>query len=238
MEWQHYIAGIIREEEKNFLNKHLITQNIANGSAKIQNPHPAVSVFNFHYASPPTAVAVNYHLNKPIGDNETGFRGNSDSVYRMEGWRFILAGGALYNNLDYSFATGYENGTFPYPATQPGGGTTTLRKQLQYLKQFIDRFQFIRMSPDSTFIAGGLSTNAVAQVLSEGGKQYAVYIYGNTREPLELNLPTGKYEAEWMHPVSGRYEKKKKLVSKNGKTSILLPAYEEDIALRIVRRNI
>ena len=83
-EWQHHIAEVIVAAEKGSRNKHLISQNIANCSAKIQNPHPAVSVFNFHYASPPITVAMNYGLNKVIGDNETGFRGTSDLPH---GWR-------------------------------------------------------------------------------------------------------------------------------------------------------
>ena len=52
-----------------------IAQNIANKSAKIEKPHPAVSIFNFHYATPPDTVGMNYALNKVIGDDETGFRG-------------------------------------------------------------------------------------------------------------------------------------------------------------------
>ena len=71
-----------------------------------------MSVFNFHYAAPPIAVAHNYHLNRVIGCNETGFKGTSDSVYRLQAWQFLLAGGALFNNLDYSFTAGYEDGTF------------------------------------------------------------------------------------------------------------------------------
>ena len=81
---------------------------MANGSATISAPHAGVSVFNFHYAAPPDAVATNYHLNKVIGDNETGFRGTSDAPYRIEAWDFIIAGGGLFNHLDYSFAAGYE----------------------------------------------------------------------------------------------------------------------------------
>ena len=100
----------------------MISQNIANGKAKVQNPHPAVSIFNFHYASPPDTVALNYGLNKVIGDNETGFRGTNDLPYRIEAWNFILAGGGLFNHLDYSFTAGHEDGTFVYPAKQPGGG--------------------------------------------------------------------------------------------------------------------
>ncbi|MEI2723753.1 MAG: hypothetical protein V9H26_09495 [Verrucomicrobiota bacterium] len=129
MEWQHHIADVIVATEQALPNRHLISQNIANGSAKITQPHPAISIFNFHYASPPKAVAENYALNKAIGDNETGFRGTNDTHYRMEAWGFILAGGALYNNLDYSFVAGHERGDFavsgehsPAAATRSSAG--------------------------------------------------------------------------------------------------------------------
>ncbi|HYG36884.1 MAG TPA: hypothetical protein VEC99_18975, partial [Clostridia bacterium] len=95
LEWQHHIATVIAETEKELGVRHLISQNIANDKAKVEKPHPAVSIFNFHYATPPDTVAMNYGLNKVIGDNETGFRGTNDSVYRMEGWDFIVAGGGL-----------------------------------------------------------------------------------------------------------------------------------------------
>src|SRR5690606_3319038 len=121
---------------------------IANEAARIVDPHPGVSVFNFHYAWPPVAISQNYQLGKVIGDNETGFDGNADSTYRREGWAFILAGGALYNNLDYSFTAGHEGGTFAYPATQPGGGSKALRQQLAHLKAFMERFAFVSMQPD------------------------------------------------------------------------------------------
>ncbi|HKG06095.1 MAG TPA: cellulase family glycosylhydrolase, partial [Pedobacter sp.] len=83
LEWQYAIAETIKETEKGFKSQHLISQNIANNTLKIKDPHPAVSVFNFHYATPPVAVTDNYHLNKVIGDNETGFKGNADETYRM-----------------------------------------------------------------------------------------------------------------------------------------------------------
>src|SRR5688572_24546706 len=108
LEWQHKIAQFIVEQEKAMPKKHLISRNVANGSAKIDKTHPAVQIYNFHYAYPPDTIAQNFHLNKPIGDNETGFRGTDDLPYRVEAWSFILAGGALYNNLDYSFVAGHE----------------------------------------------------------------------------------------------------------------------------------
>jgi hypothetical protein len=236
-EWQQHIAGVIRETEKSFPAKHLITQNIANGYYKIADPFPSVSVFNFHYAWPPVTVALNYGLQKVIGDNETGFRGNSDSTYRMEGWRFVLAGGGLFNNLDYSFAVGNEKGDYKYPSTQPGGGSPALRGQLSILKRFVEGFDFIRMRPDSTTITGALPAHAVAQVLSEKGKQYAVYIYGGRQVNLQLLLPPGIYTAEWLNTLTGDYHDKKILNHAGGKIVLTSPEYAEDIALRLIEKT-
>ena len=233
MEWQHHIASLIYDIENNFGTHHLISQNIANASMTITDPHPAVSVFNFHYATPPVTVAMNYHLNKVIGDNETGFNGNSDSVYRKEGWQFIMAGGGLYNNLDYSFAPGYENGTFKYGPRQPGGGSTGLRKQLGYLKEFMNGLDYIHMQPDSTVAMLSPAGKQKVYCLMEKGKQYALYITGGKPATIEVLLPAGSYSVEWMNPVTGIYQKGKQVESV-GKIMLHSPPFMEDIALRIM----
>ena len=234
-DWQRHIADVITSTEKDFSSKHLITQNIANNFEKIIDPNPEVSVFNFHYASPPVTVAMNYDLNKVIGDNETGFRGTSDSTYRREGWEFILAGGGLYNNLDYSFTADNEKGDFVYPSTQPGGGSAALRKQLSYLKNFISQFDFVQMQPDSTSASDVSSQKARVHVLSEKGKQYAVYIFGGEQTNLSLTLPAGTYQTEWTNTLTEKIEKQETLQSNGEKITITSPNYKEDIALRIVR---
>ena len=93
LEWQGHIAQVIADTEKGLPNKHLIAQNIANGRQKIEKPNPLVSIFNFHYAEPPDTVGMNFGLNRAISDDETGFRGSADVLYRTEAWDFILAGG-------------------------------------------------------------------------------------------------------------------------------------------------
>lgn len=233
MAWQHHIADLIIDAEKPFAHKHLISQNINNGSQKIIAPHPGVSVFNFHYASPPVAVAENYRLNKVIGDNETGFSGVADSTYRREGWEFILSGGALYNNLDYSFTSDHERGTYRYPSKQPGGGTTELRKQLQHLLKFMNQFDFVLMHPDSLLVSGGLPDKGRATALVLPGKQYAVYISGGPKASLEMEMPAGHYKIEWMNTLSGKTEKREYLKHGGGKAVIQSPAYNADIALAI-----
>jgi len=134
-QWEKHMTGIVVDAEKEFRQKHLISNNIANNFRYVPNNRKDVSIYNFHYARPPVTVGMNYHLNKPIGDNETGFDGIDDSRYRMEAWNFILAGGALFNNLDYSFTTDNEDGSFVVIAGEPGGGGAHGRNPARGLQQ-------------------------------------------------------------------------------------------------------
>jgi len=204
MEWQHHIVDVITDAEKGFPHRHLISQNVANGAKKVVAPHSAISIFNFHYANPPTAVGQNYALNKVIGLNETGFKGTADDHYRMEAWEFILAGGGLYNNLDYSFTAGHEDGTFAYPPKQPGGGNPGFRKQVKVLGDFIRGFDFVRLKPAREIVRGDLPKDARCQVLAEAGRQYAIYFKGAPGLKWQLDLPQGNYRAEWIDVLSGK----------------------------------
>ena len=92
---------------------------------------------------------MNYQLDRVIGENETGFRGREDVLYRTEGWDFLMAGGAIYNNLDYSFTPGHPDGSLR-EYTSPGGGSPQLRRQLGYLKTFMESLDFVHMKPAAT----------------------------------------------------------------------------------------
>jgi hypothetical protein len=193
-----------------------------------------VSIFNFHYATPPDTAPINYGLNKVIGDNETGFKGTNDLPYRVEGWEFILAGGGLYNNLDYSFTAGHEDGTFVYPAKQPGGGNPVLRRQIRILKDFIHSFDFLRLKPNNYVIKGGVPTGATARALVEAGKAYAIYVKGGAQASLKLDLLPGQYRAQWLNTRTGAIEKSETIKHPGGIATIVSPDYTEDIALRLV----
>ena len=247
LEWQAHISKVIREADG---ERHLISQNIANGSKKVENPDPLVSIFNFHYSRPPESVAMNYSLGKVIGNNETGFDGTADATYRIQGWDFIIAGGALYNNLDYSFVAGQEAGTFRYPEKQPGGGTPALRKQLGVLKRFMDSFDIVKMAPAPEAILE-VPEGASARALAEKGRQYAVYIHhgrivkdgkpqyqvgDEVREiDISLDLPAGTYKALWVDTKTGEVAAEATFTHGGGKREFESPRYREDIALKISR---
>ncbi|MBI1926726.1 hypothetical protein HYR99_21095 [Candidatus Poribacteria bacterium] len=238
LEWQNHIIATIVNAEADFPAKHLIAQNIANGSARIDNPNPDVSIFNFHYASPPDAVKVNYGLNTVIGFDETGFKGTADLPYRTDGWHFLLAGGGVYNHLDYSFTAEQEDGTFTFPDSQPGGGGPTLRRQLQIVKDFLYSFDFLKMAPDDTVIKGGILSGATGRALAEPGTAYAIYIQGGSQVNLMLDIPAGDYRAEWLNPLTGAIDRAQDVSHDGGSLTLASPPYSEDIALRLVRRGI
>lgn len=246
-QWEHNIAETIQQAEKALPNKHLISMNIASGRKKVNDPHPAVSIFNFHGCVPPDTVAMNYGLNKVIGENETGFRGRQDLLYRTEGWDFIIAGGALYSNLDYSFTPQHPDGTF-LDYQSPGGGSPALRRQLSILKQFMEGFEFVRMKPEPSVIksvSGGLSS----QVLAEPGRAYAIYLHvpipwkpknieelaaTQVKTTLVLGLPAGSYRAEWIDTKDGGSAGGEQFEHSGGSRSLESPTFAGDIALRIV----
>lgn len=234
LDWQAHIAEVIATAEAGFEHKHLIAQNIANNTQKIENPNPRVSIFNFHYAKPPVAVAENYRLNKVIADDETGFAGDERvKPYRLEGWDFIIAGGAVYSNLDYSFAVGHEDGSNKINA--PGGGGPELQSQLRILKDFIHRFDFVRMRPDNSVVKTALPKEITARVLAEPGQAYAIYVNGGGLTELAIELPPGEYGSEWLNTKTGQTDKAEPFRHEGGVRTLQPPTYVDDIALRIIR---
>jgi hypothetical protein len=245
-EWTDHIVEALTDTEKNFPARHLIAQNIANGAAKVEELNKNVSILNFHYATPPTTVAQNYHLKRPIADDETGFRGTDDLAYRSEAWEFLLAGGAIFSNLDYSISAGRPDGTLKV-TTSPGGGGRELRKQLHILKEFMEGFDFVKMKPLNSVVKGG-SVNAplsgdppqaksTVSVLAEPGQAYALYILGGTKADLTLDLPVGAYKAEWVNTRTGKVGHEESFEHTGGEKALSSPKYVEDIALRIKRRE-
>jgi hypothetical protein len=246
MEWQYRIVDEIVAVEKDFEQRHLISLNIANGRQQVENPHPAVSIFNFHYCVPPDTVAMNYGLNKVIGENETGFRGKDDALYRTEGWDFLIAGGSLYNNLDYSFTAKHPDGSF-LDYQSPGGGSPELRGQLRILRDFLYEFPFVAMKPDNSVIVRA-APELEARALVEPEKFYAIYLHAplpkdfnpeilqkQLQVPLTLNLPRGRYQAHWVNTKTGAVDHSETFDHEGGEKQLASPEFVVDIALRIVR---
>jgi hypothetical protein len=229
LEWQKRIGKIIVEEESDLPNKHLIAQNYCNFKCPVSKVEPEISIMNFHYVYPEN-VGLNYGFNRVISFDESGFSGSDARTYSRQAWNFILSGGGIFNNLDYSFYPGYENGLGINEA--PGGGGVELRAQLKVLKDFMNGLNFIKMKPASNVIIH--SPGLITRSLANEGSEYAIYIEGKSKNKITMALPEGRYLASWYNVDTGILINKTVIKSNNLPVSLETPDFQEAIVLKIL----
>ena len=170
-EWQHHIAEVIADAESR------LPEQAPHRRRTSPTARPKVT------RPDPLGLDLQLPLRQPArhrGDElrpATGHRRQRDRLQRHG--RLLLSharagsssspAAALYNNLDYSFTVGHEDGTFQYPATQPGGGRRRAATAAGVLKQFLEGFDFIRLEPNQSVLQGGLREGQWARVLVEPG---------------------------------------------------------------------
>ena len=232
MAWQAKLASIIVEEENNLAQKHLIAQNYTNFKAPIPAVSNHISVINFHYAWP-EAVKWNYHYDKVIGFDESGFAGSGDQVYRRQAWQFMLSGGGLFNNLDYSFFVGHEDGLGENKA--PGGGRKTLRQQLKILSDFLHGFELEKLQPNLSCIKS--SPGLIPYVLSDKNNAYAVFLraIGTENTTLQLKTGDGNFLVQVLNTITGSFTDPVMIKSEGGFIKIEVEIPEGELALKIIR---
>ncbi|MEO6477773.1 MAG: Ig-like domain-containing protein [Luteolibacter sp.] len=229
--WQNLIIDELVATEAEFPLHHLIAQGVYNYQGVVSSPNPAVSLFNFHYASP-TAASQNFGLNRALGDDETGNNGREDFTYRREAWEFMLSGGGLFNHLDFSFTTTREDGIASQAA--PGGGGPAIRRQFGILRWFLEEMPLVNLTPQPGFVASGVPTGGSAKAMGVPGTAYGLYLRGGTQANLVVNLPAGTYRGQWIDPRSGLVSGAvAEFVHAGGTRSLASPNYSEDIALRL-----
>jgi hypothetical protein len=212
--------------------------NFANGYLAVEKPNPAISVFNFHYCSPPAAVPLNRHFNKPIVFDESAGNGGHKALdRRREAWAFMLSGGAGYNNLDPSFATDDPTGGGKVAQADGTYDCRDVRAQLGVLKQFMESLDFIHMRPNQNVLrVWPHSPSEQHYTLEQPGRAYAVYFRGADqprRTKFAIDLPKGRWQAEWLSPRDGSVRKAEPFGHPGGAWLTETPEFLEDVALRL-----
>ena len=116
----------------------------------------------------------------------------------------MLAGGAFFNNLDYSFHINSENGSDTTRNLKFGHGGPVFRQQLKVLRDFMYSIDFITMRPDKSFIISGIPETGDIQALVSRGNCYLIYFGTGHHYDLELDISVGLYRVEWIDPASGK----------------------------------
>src|SRR5450755_1940272 len=232
MAWQARVMEWITSEEASLPNQHLVAQDCCNFRYPIRQVIPGVSVVNFHYAYP-EAVSLNYGLGTALAYDETGFLGRGDDTYARQAWNFMLAGGSIFDGLDYSFTVGHEDGTDAQP-NGPGGGSPELRRRLRILSEFLQGLPLVDLTPDSRTVkhAGGVFTH----MLSTPKGEYAMYIDGDGPADVTLSLPAGEYAITWID-VSTGVKTGERFRHGGGDKTVRSPGVHGGVAMRLTRKG-
>jgi hypothetical protein len=230
--WQEYLASVIVEEESKLTKKHLIAQNYSNFKAPVPEVSEHISIINFHYAWP-EAAEWNYHYDRVIGFDESGFAGSGDQVYRRQAWQFMLSGGGLFNSLDYSFFVGHEDGLGENSA--PGGGSKALRFQLKILSEFLQGFKLPTLRPDLSCIKS--SPGLIPYVLSDSDNTYAVYLraIGTSSTSLQLETGEGTFQVEVLNTITGFHKDPLMIQSSEGILTIEVDIPDGELAIKLTK---
>ncbi|MDQ4141470.1 MAG: hypothetical protein M3142_13255 [Bacteroidota bacterium] len=63
-----------------------------------------------------------------------------------------------------------------------------------------------------------------------------MYLTGKNINQLEIDLPAGNYQAEWINVLTGNKQKTEKLKASGSPVKLAVPAHDQDIALRILKK--
>lgn len=158
-------------------------------------------------------------------------------VVRLEGWWYMLGGGAGTINLNDEYYRGNES------------GRTITRNQIvpqrKVLKDFMNKLILEGLSRYTNL--SGIPDSAFCQVLAEPGNQYVVYLFhgefesewgahflpvtGNYSDTITINnVPDKEYFVQWVDPASGKNISAENLLSTEGNLLLKTPRYSLDIA--------
>jgi hypothetical protein len=261
--WVGRLLEVVHDTESTLPKKHLVAQEVEGG---IGGPidysaSPLLNIIVGQYVWGPEdgteqmggmkGLDYEYGHNKPIEFNETPFypfwyrKGDPVADSRVEAWEFIVGGGASFNHLNCRY-------TIENPAGKTPDNALIL-SALRNLKTFIYSFDFVKMSPDKSFVVSGIPGGTYCRGISQRGEQYALYHHhsvleesdkeyyvatpGEYAETLVLGLPGGTYKADWVDPASGSVINSLTFTHQGGDKTLITPEHTVDIALRIKRSH-
>jgi len=240
--------------ESRLPKKHLLAQQLEIGvdfSSDDRVPVIVTQYISLSWRQVGGVPALNscYVFNRPIELNETAFLGSwikeeSDdllAISRLEAWEFMVGGGAGFNQL---------NGYFQ-PATPSGENETNLKvlAGLRNLRTFLESFDFVKMTRDLGTLRKS-SIGASVNMISEKGRQYAMYIhhsfpvfngssyytpnYGQYEPVLTLRLEKGDYTVTFIEPATLKTLKEINVKSDGRNTLLTCSRYTLDLAVKII----
>ncbi len=246
--WLNAMKEAFLEAEASLPKKHILGQTVQNLSPDL-SVEPWCSWLPTEYVrAAGLAIDKDYGAGKPIVDVESDYFGYGlakpytvDDV-RIEGWWFMMRGGAGFINLNGEYFRGHETG---------GKDTRAfIVPQKRILKEFFDSLDLAGMTRFTEFV--GVPADAFAGAIAERGQEYALYIFhgtndgkwgahfiartGSYHETITLkSVPAGRYRLKWIDPATGRPRAAHVVEWAGGDFTVTTPVYSLDVALHMRR---
>ena len=247
--WLRALAETVVEAEKGLPKKHLLGQTVQSASPDLSADAWCDWLPTEYITAARAAFEKNYGANKPLVNVESDYYGHGlvkpytvDDI-RVEGWWFMVGGGAGCINLNGEYHRGQETGG---PDTQ-----TRIVPQKKVLKDFIESLDLagLRRFTDLS----GVPAGAIASAVAEPGKQYALYLFhgrddgkwgahfmlssGAYEDTITMKgVPAGDYVLEWVDPSTGTTKQTEAKTHGGGDLALKTPPYAVDVALRMRRK--
>jgi hypothetical protein len=248
--WLHAMKDVFLRTEASLPKRHLLGQTVQNLSPDLSG-EPWCAWLPTEYVRPAgAAIDKDYAARKPIVDVESDYFGYglvkpyTVEDVRVEGWWFMLRGGAGFINLNGEYSRGRE-----------AGGTdtqATIVPQKKILKDFIEGLDLAGMERFTDL--AGVPSGAFASAIAARGRQYALYVFhgtgdgqwgahfvaspGTYRDTVTLRaVPAGTYDLEWVDPASGLVKGTESIRWAGGDLTVTSPSYTIDVALRMRSRS-
>ena len=242
--WLHALKDAYLEAESKLPKAHVLGQTVQSASPDLSAESWCAWLPTEYVRAAAEALKKNYAANKPIVDVESDYFGGAlvkpygvENV-RMEGWWFLLGGGAGVTNLNGEYHRGQET-----------GGVDTREQivpQRKILKDFVESLDLTSVARFEGLI--GIPPNALAGALAVTGREYAVYIVhakddgawgahfvgvpGSYRDTFSLKaIPQGAYRLKWIDPATGSIKETTRLDWRGGDLAVTTPTYSLDVAL-------
>jgi hypothetical protein len=246
--WLHAMRDAFLAAEAALPKKHVLGQTVQSLSPDLSAEAWCQWLPTEYVKAAGAALEKNYAAAKPIVDVESDYYGadlvkpyGPDDV-RVEGWWFMLGGGAGVMNLNSEFHRGQEAGG--------ADSRDRILPERRALKTFMEGLDLAHVKRFEGL--GALPDGVVASALANPGAQYAVYLAhakgdgkwgahfvttpGTFADAVVLQaVPAGRYQATWVTPSTGAAIASSRVDADGGDLRLQTPGYALDIALRLER---
>lgn len=206
------------------------------------------SIINYGAFARPSDATSAPVAKAALAYDESGGLSGGRTSYRHSYWRWMLSGGSVVDNLDWSFMVGYETGDLPAEKCHEAANAgKAIRTQLAVLSTFFHELPFVKMVPSVEWIVDADTPplhDSVQGLILAGGGPYpyegafaAGFVAVGGVHSIGVRIDAGRctgVEVEWVDTKSGRTTRA--LVPPHPSVhqrTIAVPPYEDDVAFRL-----